>query len=429
MIETDAAGAPRDVGGPTLTDDSEEATAPIAARARSRTLAALFAVAAFATGLGLALPVGTGSDSLGGFDVVIALSIVALVRHRHQRFPRSAMVTWALVLLILGVAMMVPLSPHWVVRSAGLVLVVQVLRMERFLNRPVILGFLAGAIGQVVIGLGGYAYARTVLESDDAFERLADYRALFDGLAGASEQPPLSASGLMRMQGLAGHPNELAVAVAIGSLLALHALRNHVLRWTVFGVLCLGTVLTLSRFAIVAVVVGVLLRPAGRTGAPGRVLAVLAVSGGVALSLNNAIRERLFDVRDEENARGRSAGPLDLLDDATFLPDTMVEVRHNSLAFMLDHAGLLLGTCWIVLLALGLYRVTRPTWTRAFSGTWLGVAFLFLTEDRIQSPLFLIVVTATAAAGFDLVLRARSDAGQRPSARGATTGVAAGRGG
>ncbi len=381
-----------------------------------RALVALFGAATFATSLGAALPIGSGSSSLGGFDVLIGLGVVALARHRGQRFPRSAMVTWALILLLLGLSMTIPVSPHFVIRSAGMLLLVQVLRMDGFLRQPVMYGFLAGAVGQVAIGFGGYAYARSTFESDDAFVRLADYRALFDWLAGPTDQPPLSASGLMRMQALAGHPNELAAIVAIGALLTLFVVRNRAARWLVFGVLCLGTMFTLSRFAIVAVVAGVLLRPAGRTGLPGRIFAILAVGGAAILSLNDAVRTRLFDVRDDENARGRSAGPLDLLDDATFLPDGVIEVRHNSIAFMLDQGGLLLGIVWIALVLLGLYRIIRPTLTRAFVGTWLSVAFLFLTEDRIQSPSFLLVVVAAAATGFDIAVRraAPVDAGARP---------------
>lgn len=371
-------------------------------RRYSPTLRAMVFAASAAAALGAVVPLGDGSEALGGFDLLILLSIVALVRRRSQRFPRGATVTWAIVLLLLSISIMVPLSPHFVIRSAGLILVLQAVKIESSLIEPIIYGFLAGGVGQVAAGLGAYVSAGTLSADDAAFKNMQSYRALFDWLAGTSDNPPLSASGLLRMQGLAGHPNELAMVLAVGSLLALYALSNRIVRISVFSVLCLGTILTLSRLSIVALIVGLLLRPTGRAGVPGRVLGLLGGVSAVVLSLNSAVRQRLLDVNDGENARGRSAGPADLLNDATLMPDGLLETRHNSLAFMLDQAGVLLGTCWVVLLVVGIYHLTSRSWTKQFMGTWFAVVLLFLTEDRIQSPSFLTGLAATAACGIYL---------------------------
>lgn len=365
-------------------------------------LAAAFALASAIAGLGASLPIGSGSSAIGGYDIVAVLAICALIRGRAAKIPESAIVTWAIVLLLVCVATMMPFSPHYVIRTAALLVIVQTLRSETWLVRPVVLGLALGAIGQVLIGLVGYARAGTVLDSPEAFGRLADHRSGFDWLAGESPNPPLSASGLLRMQGLAGHPNELAVILAISSLLVLYVSSQRLVRIALFVPLCVGTVLTMSRFAVVALLIGVLLRPTGRTGLPGRVLAIAASGAAVLVSMNPAIRDRLFDLSDEENAQGRSSGPLDLLDDATILPDQTLEVRHNSIAFMLDHAGLLLGSIWVALLLAGLIRLTASSWTRDFSGVWIALAILFLTEDRIQSPSFLMVVAATSVTAISL---------------------------
>ncbi len=340
-----------------------------------------------------------GENGVRAFDLLMVIALWQIINNRRRALPHNARLMFAMLTLIAIVGLVLPSSNHLVFRTVGAGLIVIAGWNDRRWRRALVDGFLIGGALHLIVGAIGYASAGSLSDSLATFNSLGEHRASFDWLVGASSGPPLSASGLMRLQGLAGHPNEAALIFAIAALVSLERFDRITIRYIVFGVFVVGTMFTLSRFSLLALVAGILIRPAGRSGRLGRLALML---GGALLTLTIVtpdLRARLLNFDDSENAKERSAGPLELLHDATFLPDGEVLTRHNSLAWMLDVGGLLFGSLWIFAIVVLMLIIADRVDVRKISGLLAALFILAMTEDRVQSPTFLLACAVAFAIG------------------------------
>lgn len=359
----------------------------------------------------LGVQVTGGASGLRAFDVLTVVAVARLAGGRKTILPTPSRLLLACLAAIAVVGAALPENGHLVLRSVGAGLILLACWGDLRFRRSAINGFILGACAHLVIGAIGYLTAGGVTESLARFQSLEDYRNGFSWLVGDPAGPPLIASGLLRLEGLTGHPNEAALIFVMAALAALDHVRPRTLRLVIVSAMVAGTILTLSRFGVAALIAGMVLRPAGRTGQTGRIALIFGSATAIVVTLADGVRSRLLDFDDSDNASERAAGPLDLLDDATLMPDGQAASLHNSLAYMLDLAGVLLGGLWIVAGGWFVFLLYQHIDHRKVRGLLGALLILFLTEDRIQSPSFLLAFVMVFALGF----RARS----RPSAHAA----------
>ena len=330
------------------------------------------------------------------FDLLILLGVAVLALRCTSGVPSAALAVFSVCLLMTGVALTLPVGGHYVIRSAGVIVALLVAVLDRTWARAIVGGFIVGTVIHSLIAIGGYLETRTLNVTPDSWETMIDYRTRFEWLVGDPGEPPLATTGLLRMQGLTGHPNEFAALVVLAAIVTLRFVTPLTIRLPLASLFVACAFMSLSRMSLAALALALLFPPGGRGMKALRTrlmyACALVAAGAVA---SDAMRSRLLNWGDSENANERFAGTSGLLDGATFLPDRAVRTSHNSLAFMIDVAGIVPGVLWVLAVAWCLVKLVPRRRAREQWSTLVVIVVLLLTEDRIQSPTFLLATLAT----------------------------------